>query len=145
MSSRPSPELEPIERKAAIAGLPEPTGPYVWSARLGGLLFVSGLRGIDPESGRPAESDERRLQLIFDHLDRVLESNGCTRANVLSTRVYVTSMAGLRPLVNAAYRTYFGDALPTRTIVEVSALNQDDSVEIEVVAARAGPPASLPP
>lgn len=125
-----------MDRRAAIEGLPEPTGPYVWSARLGDLVFVSGLRGIDPGSRRPAEGDERRLELIFQHLDRVLESNGCSRADVFSTRVYVTSMASLRPLVNAAYVRYFGDTLPTRTIVEVSRLNQDDTVEIEVVASR---------
>jgi enamine deaminase RidA (YjgF/YER057c/UK114 family) len=41
-----------------------------------------------------------------------------------------------RPIVNAAYEQAFGEELPTRTIVEVRALNQDDTIEIEAVAAR---------
>ena len=42
-----------------------------------------------------------------------------------------------RPLVNDAYSRAFGPDLPVRTIVEVRGLNQGDSIEIEVVAARA--------
>jgi enamine deaminase RidA (YjgF/YER057c/UK114 family) len=42
----------------------------------------------------------------------------------------------LRPLVNSAYVTAFGSHLPTRTIVQVTALNQHDSIEISVIAAK---------
>jgi enamine deaminase RidA (YjgF/YER057c/UK114 family) len=45
-------------------------------------------------------------------------------------------MVGLRPLVNDAYVAAFGHNLPTRTIVEVSGLNQGDSIEIEIIAAQ---------
>lgn len=125
-----------VERSALVAGLPEPTGPFVWTAAYGDLVFVSGLRGIEPHTGRPAPSDEERVDLIFAHLSRALEANDSSLRHVLSTRVYVTDMARHRPLVNAAYERAFGDALPTRTIVEVRALNQDDTIEIEAVAAR---------
>jgi enamine deaminase RidA (YjgF/YER057c/UK114 family) len=40
-----------------------------------------------------------------------------------------------RPLVNRAFEEAFESGLPTRTIVEVSAPNQADSIEIEAVAA----------
>jgi enamine deaminase RidA (YjgF/YER057c/UK114 family) len=42
--------------------------------------------------------------------------------------------------VNDAYLKAFGANLPTRTIVEVAGLNQNDSVEIEVVAVTRSPP-----
>ncbi|MGI9145662.1 MAG: RidA family protein [Chloroflexota bacterium] len=54
----------------------------------------------------------------------------------LSTRVYVTDMARHRPMVNEAFERAFGANLQARTIVEVRALNQADSVEIEAVAVR---------
>jgi enamine deaminase RidA (YjgF/YER057c/UK114 family) len=57
----------------------------------------------------------------------------------LSARVYVTEMSKHRPLVNEAFERAFGDELPTRTIVEVSALNQEDSIEVEVIAVSAAP------
>jgi enamine deaminase RidA (YjgF/YER057c/UK114 family) len=100
------------------------------------MLFVSGLRGIDPSTGEPAGTDEERIRLIFQHLERALEEGGSSLQHVLSTRVYVTDMRRQRPLVNAAYERAFGAHLPTRTIVEVQRLNQDDSVEVEAVAAR---------
>lgn len=127
-----------VLRRRSVPGLPEPTGPFAWTAAWGDLVFVSGLRGIDPATGKPALDDESRLRLIFAHLRRALEANGSSLANVLSTRVYVTDMARHRPLVNRAFEEAFQSELPTRTIVEVSALNQADSIEIEVVAARRG-------
>jgi hypothetical protein len=73
---------------AAILRLPNaastPPGPFVWTAAWGNLVFVSGLRGIDPATGEPAADDESRLRLIFAHLRRALEANGSSLTNVLS-------------------------------------------------------------
>jgi 2-iminobutanoate/2-iminopropanoate deaminase len=128
-----------VERRDAIPGLPAPTGPFAWTAAWGDLIFVSGLRGIDPATGALAPTDEARVALIFAHLARALETHGSSLRHVLSTRVYVTDMVRHRPIVNAAYERAFGDALPTRTIVEVRALNQGDTIEIEAVAGRIRP------
>jgi enamine deaminase RidA (YjgF/YER057c/UK114 family) len=35
-----------------------------------------------------------------------------------------------RPIINELYQEFFGEHLPTRTILEVARLNQDDDVEI---------------
>lgn len=123
-----------IRRTRHIQGIPEPTGPWNWSVGWNGLVFVSGVRGIDLETGQPAEGHERRLELIFQHMTRILADAGSALDHVMSSTVYVTDMAGLRPLVNDAYVRAFGDVLPTRTIVEVAGLNQNDSIEIEVIA-----------
>jgi 2-iminobutanoate/2-iminopropanoate deaminase len=125
---------EMIVRTGELAGLPPPTGPWSWSVSWKGLVLVSGIRGIDPATGLPAPDDETRLKLIFHHMRRILEAAGSSLRAVLSSRVYVTDMARLRPLVNAAYIEAFGDQLPTRTIVEVVALNQGDSIEVEIMA-----------
>jgi 2-iminobutanoate/2-iminopropanoate deaminase len=124
-----------LRRHAAVEGVPAPPGPFVWAVSWGGLVFVSGVRGLDPATGEPAPSDEARLELIFAHLDRILRSTGSSLDRVLVARVYVTDMVRHRPLVNAAFRRFFGENLPARTIVEVKALNQNDTVEVEVVAA----------
>lgn len=126
-----------MRRVTRVDGLPQPTGPYSWAVVLGDLLFVSGLRGIDATSGKPVDGDRERVDLIFLHLGRVLAAGGSSPRLVLATRVYVTDMAALRPLVNEGYERFFGTEQPTRTIVEVRGLNQDDSIEIEAVAARA--------
>lgn len=125
-----------IRRQQSVRGLPKPPGPYSWTATWGDMLFVSGLRGIDPATGFPAQTDEERVQLIFQHLAHALEEGGSSLRHVLSTRVYVTDMQRHRPMINEAYERNFGEDLPTRTIVEVHALNQDDTIELEAVAAR---------
>jgi 2-iminobutanoate/2-iminopropanoate deaminase len=129
-----------VERTHAIPGLPAPTGPFAWTTAWGEMLFISGLRGIDPETGTLAPTDEERVRLIFEHLTHALEAGGSSLRHVLSTRVYVTDMRRHRPIVNDAYVRAFGPELPTRTIVEVRALNQDDTIEIEAVATRPRPP-----
>jgi 2-iminobutanoate/2-iminopropanoate deaminase len=126
--------MSEITRISDIADIPEPTGPWNWSVSWNGMVFISGIRGIDPKTGQPAPDDETRIKLIFQHMRRILAKAGSAPEAVLSTRVYVTDM-GLRPLVNAAYVEAFGDRLPTRTIVEVAGLNQNDSIEIEIAAA----------
>lgn len=125
-----------IRRQRAVAGVPRPPGPFSWSVAYGELVFLAGIRGIDPATGRPADGDERRITLIFAHLARVLTANGSSLGDVLSTRVFVTDMGRHRPLVNAAFTRFFGAALPARTIVEVRALNEGDTIEMEAVAVR---------
>jgi 2-iminobutanoate/2-iminopropanoate deaminase len=128
-----------IHRTDLIDGVPAPSGPWHWTVAWNGLVFVSGVRGIDPKTGQPADGDERRIELIFQHLRRILEQAGSSLDSVLSSTVFVTDMARLRPMVNDAYVKAFGPNLPTRTIVQVAALNQNDSVEIEVIAAKRNP------
>jgi len=121
-----------------IAGVPAPAGPFSWSVAYGRLLFLSGIRGIDPVTGSPVPGDAERIRLIFDYLARILEAHGACPGDVVSTRVFVTDMGRHRPLVNDAFTAFFGAELPARTIVEVRALNQDDTIELEAVAAYGG-------
>ena len=127
--------MSEILRTYGIGGIPEPTGPWNWSVAWNGLVFVSGIRGIDLQTGLPAADDATRLELIFNHMRRILDQAGSSLRSVLSSRVYVIDMKRLRPLVNEAYVKAFGDHLPTRTIIEVAGLNQGDSIEIEIMAA----------
>lgn len=128
--------MSDIARTFHLDGVPEATGPWARAVEWNGLIFISGLRGIDPATGLPAPTLERRLDLIHDHLQRTLAHHGSDLSSVLASRAYVTDMVRLRPVVNGFYERAFGNALPTRTILEVSALNQGDDVEIEFTACR---------
>lgn len=113
---------------------PRPTGPFAQARRAGNLLFIAGQRGINPATGELVDpAIESRARRAFENLKAIAEAAGGSMASFLSTTVYVTDMTAHRPVINELYEEYFGKNLPTRTIVEVRALNQGDIFEIEAV------------
>ncbi len=111
-----------------------PTGPFVQAMRAGEFVFVAGQRGILPGTGALASGTREKVRQTFENIQAILAAAGTSLEYVVMSRVYVRDMAGQRPIVNEAYERYFPQGPPPRTIVEVARLNQDDEVEIEVVA-----------
>jgi 2-iminobutanoate/2-iminopropanoate deaminase len=109
-----------------------PTGPWSVGARAGDFVFVAGMRGIDPASGKLVEGDEARIRRAFFNMKLIADSEGASLADAVRLVVYVTDMARLRPLVNKVQEELWaGRPGPPRTIVEVARLNQDDIFEVE--------------
>ncbi len=107
-----------------------PTGPFVQAIKVENFLFMSGFRGINPETNRVPKDDIRaEARQVFENIKAVVEAAGGRMADIVSTTVYVRDMYR-RPIVNELYEEYFGNDYPTRTIVEVSWLNGDDNIEI---------------
>jgi enamine deaminase RidA (YjgF/YER057c/UK114 family) len=116
----------------APAGAITPTGPWSLGARAGDFVFVAGMRGIDPQSGRLVEGEEARVRQAFANMAQVAASEGASLADCVRTVVYVTDMSHHRPLANRiAEELWPAGAAPPRTIVEVKALNADDFFEVE--------------
>jgi 2-iminobutanoate/2-iminopropanoate deaminase len=117
-----------LSPKGAIA----PTGTWSVGARAGELVFVAGMRGIDPVSNTMLAGEEARIRQAFTNMKTVAESEGANLASCVRLTVYVTDMARLRPLVNKVQEEFWtGGPFPPRTILQVSALNQDDIFEVE--------------
>ena len=115
--------------------IPNPTGPFVQVRQVGDIFFISGQRGINPQDNKLVECDiEKRSRQIMLNLKSIVESKGGNMHDIVSTTVYVTDMKNSRTVINDLYEEFFGEKFPTRTILEISALNQDDIVEIEAIA-----------
>ena len=113
-------------------GAIEPTGTWSVGARAGDFIFVAGMRGIDPKTGRLVEGEEARVMQAFLNMKLVAESEGATLFDAVRLVVFVTDMYRYRPLVNKVQAQLWGDGpYPPRAIVEVDRLNQDDIVEVE--------------
>ena len=67
--------------------------------------------------------------------DRLLQSRGASRADVVKTTVFVTDMEGYGA-VNQAYAEFFGDHRPARSVVAVAGLPMGAAVEVELWAYR---------
>ena len=117
-----------LSPKGAIA----PTGTWSVGARAGDFVFVAGMRGIDPVSNTMLAGEEARIRQAFTNMKTIAESEGASLASCVRLTVYVTDMARLRPLVNKVQEEFWaGGPYPPRTILQVSALNQDDIFEVE--------------
>jgi 2-iminobutanoate/2-iminopropanoate deaminase len=109
-----------------------PTGTWSVGTRAGDFVFVAGMRGIDPVSNTMLAGEEARIRQAFMNMKTIAESEGASLSSCVRLTVYVTDMAALRPLVNKVQEEFWaGGPYPPRTILQVSALNQDDIFEVE--------------
>jgi 2-iminobutanoate/2-iminopropanoate deaminase len=109
-----------------------PTGPWSLGARAGDFIFVAGMRGINQASNALVEGEEARIRQAFTNMVTIAASEGAGLADCVRIVVYVTDMARLRPLVNKVQEEFWaGLPYPPRTILQVSALNQNDIFEVD--------------
>lgn len=123
-------------------GMFEPTGPWNLIADSGALVFLAGMRGIDPATGTLEADEYQRVLRTFANIEQAAASVGLDRSHILRLTVFVTDMQRHRPLVNQAqHERWAGQPFPPRSIIEVSGLNQDDFIEIEATLVRPQPSA----
>ena len=115
---------------------PKPLGPYSVVTEAQGLVFVSGMIGIDPATGKAVEGGvSSQTEQVMRNIGAVLGDVGLGCDDIVKTTIFVTDMNDFA-VVNAVYGEYVGDAKPARSTVEVSALPGGFAVEIETIAAR---------
>ena len=115
-----------------------PIGPYTPIVSAGPWLICSGQLGLDPDAAPPALVDGGAVPQLVQALangDRLLQSRGASRADVVKTTVFVTDMEGYGA-VNQAYADFFGDHRPARSVVAVAGLPMGAAVEVELWAYR---------
>lgn len=113
---------------------PAAVGPYNTANIYNGVIYLSGMIGIDPATQKPVEGGTlAQARQAMDNIVTVLGEMGGTMADVLKTTVYLTNIAEFGE-VNKIYAEYFGPNFPARTCVEVSRLPLGMSVEIECIA-----------
>jgi 2-iminobutanoate/2-iminopropanoate deaminase len=119
-------------RVLSPTGAIKPTATWSVGARAGDLVFVAGMRGIDPKTNALVAGEEARVRQAFLNMKLIAESEGARLRDAVRLVVYVTDMGRLRPLVNKVQAELWeGGPYPPRTIVEVRALSENDIVEVE--------------
>ena len=100
---------------------------YSRAVRVGPLVVVAGTTAPGPDAAAQAREAFRRIRIALDEV-------GASLGDVVRTRMFVTDIASWRE-VGAVHAEVFGRVAPASTMVEVSALIDDDLyVEIEVDA-----------
>lgn len=112
---------------------PAAIGPYSQAIRAGGMVYVSGMLGIDPSDGNLKATVTEQAEQALKNLGAVLKEAGTDLENVVKTTVFLTDM-GAFGAVNEIYARYFTAPFPARSCVQVSALPKGGLFEIEAIA-----------
>ena len=113
---------------------PAAVGPYCTATIYGGMIFMSGMIGANPQTGKAPEGGTlAQAEQAFENIKTVLAELGADTGDVLKTTVFLTNIADFSE-VNKLYAEVFGPDYPARTCVEVSALPMGLSIEVECIA-----------
>lgn len=115
-----------------VAGGIKPSGSWSVGARAGDFIFVGGMRGVDPATGKLVDGDEARVRQMFVNMRQVAEAEGATLQDAVRLTIYVSDVVKYRPLVNKVQEDMWGKGpYPPRTVLEVRRLDQDDIAEVD--------------
>lgn len=108
--------------------------PIPGAARVGNLLFSSAISGIEPDTGQPAENAARQVELVFAHLQSLVDSAGTSLAHIGKMAISIRDNA-VRDLINEAWLKHFPDPddRPARHI-QLAELPAPLHLQIEVIA-----------
>ena len=113
---------------------PAPVASYSQAVKAGKFLFCSGQIPLDPRTGSlVAGGIEEQTRQVLVNLGAVLEAAGAGFRDVLKCTVFLVDLQEFEAM-NRVYSTYFDDAPPARSTVQVAALPRGARVEIEAIA-----------
>jgi 2-iminobutanoate/2-iminopropanoate deaminase len=117
---------------------PIPAGHYSQAVVYGGVVYVAGMLGIDPQNpdADPGDAAQQTRQALAN-VSAVLEAAGSDLTRVVRMMVYVSGH-DLWGDVNTAYAEAMGDHRPARAIVPVQSFREPFVVEIVATAALGG-------
>ncbi|HUZ74301.1 MAG TPA: RidA family protein [Stellaceae bacterium] len=138
-----------MEKQIVTADVPETGGPFNMCVRYGDLIFISGLPPFEAEfctrlrearaKGLPLPPFpdipfERQVEIVMDHLQRLVEAAGSTMDCLLKVIVWLKDQSQQESF-DRIYRRYFSSAatLPARTRMQAGRTPMDCGLEIEAI------------
>lgn len=117
---------------------PEPVGAYSQAVVHAGILYVSGQIALTATSSELINATfEAEVRQVFSNLKAVAIEANTSLAKAIKLNIYLTDLSEF-PTVNTVMQQEFdafGDYLPARACVEVSALPKGATVEVDAIIA----------
>ncbi|KVI02281.1 reactive Intermediate Deaminase A, chloroplastic [Cynara cardunculus var. scolymus] len=122
---------EAIQTDKAPAAL----GPYSQAIKANNTLFVSGVLGLIPETGKfVSDGVEEQTEQVMKNMGEILKASGVSYSSVVKTTIMLADLKDFKK-VNEIYAKYFPAPAPARSTYQVAALPLDARIEIECIAA----------
>jgi 2-iminobutanoate/2-iminopropanoate deaminase len=117
---------------------PAAVGPYSQAVRIGSTVYCAGQIPLDPKSGQIVSKDiSEQTRRVLDNISAILKAEGLSFENIVKTTIFLTDLADFQT-VNEIYASYFKQAPPARSTVQVTALPKGARIEIEAIAVAEG-------
>ena len=109
-------------------------GTWSLGARAGDFVFVAGMQGVDPATGKLVPDPEGRIRQAFANLRHIAQSEGASLQDCVRLTIYVSDLATIAPLVDKVQAELWGKPpYPPRTMFEAKKLFDNDIIEIDSV------------
>lgn len=112
---------------------PDALGPYSQAIVAGGLVFCSGMAGIDPATGTIADGIEAQTDQALRNLAAVLSAAGSSMDDVVKTTIFYANVEDFARL-NEVYARHMPDPPPARSAPANVHLPRGLLVSIEAIA-----------
>jgi 2-iminobutanoate/2-iminopropanoate deaminase len=127
-----------MKKIISTADAPAAVGPYSQAVRVGSTIYCAGQIPLDPKTGQIVSNDiSEQTRRVLDNITAVLKAEGVSFANIVKTTIFLTDLADFQT-VNEIYATYFKQAPPARSTIQVPALPKGARIEIEAIAVTDG-------
>jgi 2-iminobutanoate/2-iminopropanoate deaminase len=122
------------KRSIEVEGVTHGTVPMPRGARVGNMIFSSGISGKDPATDKVPEDGPTQAKFMFQHLRTLLANGGATLEDVAHVTVFVKNNEQ-RPAINEEWVKCFPDPhdRPARH-TQVADLQGGVLMQIEIIA-----------
>ncbi|KAH0891696.1 hypothetical protein HID58_054125 [Brassica napus] len=113
---------------------PAALGPYSQAIKANNLVFLSGVLGLIPETGKfVSDSVEDQTEQVLKNMGEILKASGVDYSSVVKTTIMLADLGDFKK-VNEIYAKYFPAPSPARSTYQVAALPLNAKIEIECIA-----------
>ena len=122
------------KRSIEVPGVSHGQTPIPMGARVGNIIWSSGISGKDPETGLLPPDAEAQARFALKHLRTLVENGGGTIDDIVRVTVFLKD-GSLRPVLNGPWLELFPDPAdrPARHAL-IADLAGGMLIQLEVVA-----------
>lgn len=95
-------------RSLEIPGISHGNAPIPMGARVGNMIFSSGIMGKDPATNELPADVELQAKFAFENMLALLKAGGASLGNLARMTVFIKNETA-RPAVNAQWLKFFPD------------------------------------
>ncbi len=123
-----------MKKKAIVTDkAAKPVGPYSTAIECGGIIYVSGITAVNPQTGILSGTVEEQTEMVLSIMQSVLDASRSSLDSVLKVTIFLNDVNDFEK-VNTIYQKYFRSPYPARICVQAAKIPLGALVEMDAIA-----------